>query len=61
MLHGSEAQSAAVQTDEEFMRTQVEASLIVDELGMIPGWINEGVAGQVAVYQEAVSKVPQSA
>ena len=60
-LHGSAEQLAELQNDEEFRRNLVNASLIVDELGVISGYINEGVAPEVAMYQEAIAKVPQSA
>ena len=61
MLHGSEEQLAAVQADADFQRNMVNAGLIVDELGVVSGYVNEGIAPQMAVYQEAVGKVPQSA
>ena len=60
-LHGDEQQLASVRTDPEFQRNMVDASLIVDELGVIDGYVGEGIAGQMAMYQEAVAKVPQSA
>jgi hypothetical protein len=60
-LHGSADQIAAVQNDPEFERTIVDASLIVDDIGVIQGTINEGIAPQMALFQEAIAKVPQSA
>jgi hypothetical protein len=60
-LHGSAEQLAAVQADAEFRRNMADATLIVDELGVVPGAINEGVAEEVAMYQAAIAKVPQSA
>jgi hypothetical protein len=60
-LHGSAEQIAAVKEDEEFQRNSVDALLIVDSLRHIDGAVNEGVARQVEMYQEAFSKVPQSA
>ena len=61
MVHGTEEQLAAVRADDEFQRNIVDATLIVDEIGVIDGYVNEGVAGQVAMYQEAIAKVPQRA
>jgi hypothetical protein len=60
-LHGSAEQLAALRTDEEFMRNMVSASLIVDNLRHVEGFTNEGIARQMALYQEAVSQVPQAA
>ena len=60
-LHGSEQQIAAAQDDPELRRNLVDANLCVDELGVIAGYVNEGIAEQMALYQEAIAKVPQSA
>lgn len=60
-IHGSAEQIAAVQQDEEFIRNTIDASLIVENLRHLTGYTNEGVAQQMAMYQEAVAKVPQSA
>ena len=60
-LRGSADQLAALREDEEFQRLQVDAGLIVEELGVIGGVVNEGVAEQVAIYLEAIAKVPQAA
>jgi hypothetical protein len=60
-LRGTAAQLAAVREDEDFRRTMVDAALIVDDLQMVEGYCNEGIAKQMGMYQEAVSKVPQRA
>lgn len=60
-LHGSEDQIAAVQADEEFQRHLTAAVLCVEGLRVIPGSTNEGVARQMTMYREAVTKVPQTA
>ena len=39
----------------------VDASLIVDDLRLVDGYCNEGVAKQMGLYQEAIAKVPQTA
>lgn len=59
-IRGSAAQLAAVRDDQEFQRATVAASLIVDDFQLIDGYTNEGVAQEMALYQEAISKVPQS-
>jgi hypothetical protein len=58
-VHGSVEQIAAVRADEEFHRSMITASLIVDDLRVIEGWANEGVARQMGLYQEALANVPQ--
>ena len=60
-LKGNAAQIAAVQEDEEFIRVITDASLIVEDLSVIRGYANEGVAAQMGIYAEAIAKVPQSA
>ena len=59
-LHGSADQLSAMREDEEFQRLLVDASLIVEELGLVAGFANEGVARQVTMFQEATAKVPQA-
>lgn len=59
-VHGSAEQLAAVQEDEEFQRNTVDASLIVENLRHMSGFTNEAVAQQMAMYQEAIAKVPQA-
>ena len=58
---GSVDQINALRADDEFRRNSIDASLIVEDLRHIEGFTNEGVAGQMSLYQEAVSKVPQRA
>jgi hypothetical protein len=60
-LHGSADQLAAIREDAEFQRMTITASLIVEGLRQIDGVANEGVAEQIAMYQEAVGRVPQMA
>lgn len=59
-LHGSAEQLAAVREDEEFRRNTADASLVVDGLRHIEGFTNDGVAREMAVYQESVARVPQT-
>jgi hypothetical protein len=60
-VHGTGAQISALRADDEFQRNTIDASLIVDGLRHIEGWSNEGVARQMGLYQEAISRVPQRA
>jgi hypothetical protein len=58
-LHGSAEQPAALRENREFMRTTADALLIVDDVAIIDGFANQGVADQLAIYQEALAGVPQ--
>ncbi|HUE28844.1 MAG TPA: hypothetical protein VMP89_18870 [Solirubrobacteraceae bacterium] len=60
-VRGTAEQIADIREDEEFRRNQIDASLIVDDLRNVEGYTNEGVATEMAMYQEAVAKVPQRA
>jgi hypothetical protein len=60
-IHGSAEQLEAARRDEEFQRMTIAAGLIVDDLSLTEGYANEGVARQMAVYQDAIASVPQRA
>jgi hypothetical protein len=60
-LHGSEEQISAVRQDEEFQRNTADASLCVDRLRHIDGYVNEGVARMMEMFQQRIAEVPQSA
>jgi hypothetical protein len=57
MVHGSEAQCAALINDEEFRRANTDAGLIVENLGVVPAVTGEAVGREMAMYMEAVKKV----
>jgi hypothetical protein len=57
MVHGSQAQCAALTNDEEFRRASTDARLIVDNFGVVPGVTGEGVSTEMGMYSEAVRKV----
>jgi hypothetical protein len=58
-LHGTADQLAAVREDAEFQRNTIDAALCVDGLCHLNGFTNEGIAQQMAMYQEALEHVPQ--
>ncbi len=60
-LEGSAAQLAQAREDEQFRRVLFDAALVVDDLRIVDGWCNEGIAREMALYQEALSRVPQHA
>jgi hypothetical protein len=55
MLRGSEDQIDAVRRDEDFQRLMIKGSLVVDDLGMIPASIGEGLARAMTMYQEELA------
>jgi hypothetical protein len=57
LVHGSEAQCAALPNDEEFRRAMIDAALIVDNFGVVPALTGERVGREMALYTEAVGKV----
>ena len=60
-VRGSAEQLAALRMDDEFRRNMSDAALIVDDLRLAEGVINEGIEREMAIYQESIGKVPQSA
>jgi hypothetical protein len=60
-LHGSAAQLDAVRHSEDFRRTLIDASLIVDDIRVVGGFANDGVATEMALYQASIARVPQAA
>ena len=61
MVHGSEAQCAALAMDEEFRRASIDAGLIVENFGVVPAATGEAVGSEMALYSEAVKKVGHGA
>lgn len=57
-LHGSADQLNDLRQDEQFRRLMIDASLIVDELGIVDGFANEGIARELTLYREAIAQVP---
>jgi hypothetical protein len=60
-IRGSAQQIAGLREDAEFQRNTVDAQLCVDGMRHVDGYTNEGVATQMALYQEAIASVPQRA
>jgi hypothetical protein len=61
VARGTADQIAALRADGDFIRSTINAQLSVEGMRHFEGWANEGVARQMALYQEAVSQVPQRA
>jgi hypothetical protein len=60
VIHGTAEQIAGVRSDKEFQRNTITAQLALDGFRHIEGYMNEGVTNQLAIYQEALAKIPQS-
>jgi hypothetical protein len=59
-ITGTAEQLAALREDEEFRRNTVDAQLSVDGMSHLAGYTNEGIAAQMALYEDGVAKVPQA-
>jgi hypothetical protein len=57
MLRGSEDQIDAIQHDDEFERLMTRANLIVDNLGVVPAALGDGVARQVGFFEAEMAAV----
>jgi hypothetical protein len=55
LLRGTEDQMDAVQHDEEFERFITRANFIVDNLGVVPAALGEGIARQIGIFEAEVS------
>jgi hypothetical protein len=61
MVNGSEEQCAAlVNADEEFRRAVIDATLIVDNFGVVPARTGEAVGREMVLYGEGVAKLGKS-
>jgi hypothetical protein len=60
-IHGSAAQIAAVKEDDEFLSNTMDAANVAQDLRHVDGWINEGIARAMEMYQEGLAKVPEHA
>jgi hypothetical protein len=61
MVHGSEAQCAALPGDDEFRRAVIDATLIVDNFGVVPAVTGEAVGREMGMYGDAIKKVGHGA
>jgi hypothetical protein len=57
---GTAEQLVALREDEEFQRNTVAAQLSVDGMSHLQGFTNEGIAAQMALYEDEVAKAPQA-
>jgi hypothetical protein len=59
-LRGSAEQLAAVREDTGFRRLLVDAAMVVNDLRVVDGYCDEGVAEAMGIYQQAVAGLPQN-
>jgi hypothetical protein len=55
LLRGSEDQIDTVRRDDDFQHLMTKASLLVDDLGLIPAYIGEGLGRAISIYQEEIA------
>lgn len=60
-VKGTAEQIAAMRMDDEFRRSTMDASLVVDRLRHLEGSTDEGVARMMGMYTDAIARVPQRA
>lgn len=57
LLRGSQQQLDTVQATEEFQRSTIRAALIVEDLGVVGASIGDGLAAQMAAYQQQTAEL----
>ena len=57
LLRGSQEQIAALRASEDFERLTTRASLIVDNVGVVGAYINEGLARGMGIYQAQLDEL----
>jgi hypothetical protein len=55
LLRGDREAIAALRFDDEFMRITTRATLIVENLGIVGAFINNGLSNAVSDFQEAIA------
>lgn len=58
-IRGTAEQISSLRSSDEFQRSTVNAQLCVNGIRHIEGYTNEGVAQQMAIFQEAIASIPQ--
>jgi len=57
LLRGGEEQLRALRDDERWLRMIAEAALVVDDLRVVDGYVDQGVTEPMARYADALSTV----
>jgi hypothetical protein len=61
LVHGTAEQCATLQNDDDFRSAVIDATLIVDQFGVVPAVTGEGVGREMGMYSDAVARVGQGA
>ena len=57
LARGSQEQISALRASEDFERITTRASLIVDSVGVVGAYINEGLASAMGTYQAQLDEL----
>jgi hypothetical protein len=57
LLRGSQEQISALRDSEDFERLTTRATLIVDNVGVVGAYINEGLARGMGIYQAQLDEL----
>jgi hypothetical protein len=57
LIKGSAQGLTTMMASEEFQRLHVRASMIVENLGIIPAWVDDGVLGQLGHFGAAADEL----
>ncbi len=57
LLRGSRDQVGALLVDEEFERITARATLIVQNVGVVPAVLGDGLGRSIGIYQEEIAAV----
>jgi hypothetical protein len=60
-VHGSAEQLNALRASADFRSMLADAGLIVDDMRLVEGAVNDGVAREMALYKDSIARVPQTA
>ena len=59
-IRGSHAQLDALREQERFQRILIDAQLVVEDLRIAEGYLNEGIQEPMAQFQEAAAQLPHA-
>jgi hypothetical protein len=60
-VRGSAEQLAVLRESDEFLRSMTDASLIVHDMKVAEGYTGTAIPRILEIYQQAITKVPQTA
>jgi hypothetical protein len=60
IMHGEQAALDAVRSSPEFLRIVARAGGVVDNLGVVPSYTGEALAGVMGIFGEVSQQLPQA-